>query len=67
MESWHGRLREKAGKAHRNIFELVEVLKEEQVDTVRELTELIAGAEPRRGKTKTRRLNKRVCILMKGF
>lgn len=66
LGSWHGRLRrKKAGQVHPNKLELAELLKEEQVDTERELTQFIAGAEPRRRKTKTRRLNRRLCILKK--
>ena len=43
IEGWHSRLKRVIGKAHPNIYELVEVVKEESLTTMR-VQQLVAGA-----------------------
>ena len=46
VEGWHSRLKKVVGKAHPNVFEIVESLKKEQAATEVSLAQLAAGAAP---------------------
>ena len=56
VEGWHFRLKRVIGKAHPNIYELVEVFKKEESLTTMRVQQLVAGASqaPRRRKVRDR-------------
>ena len=60
LESFLGRLRKKAGKTHPNLHEFSDPLTDEQQDLEMLLN---AGAEPRRKKCQSVRLNRRQSVL----
>ena len=43
VEGWHNKLKHVARKAHPNVFELVEIMKQEQADTEVSIAQLAAG------------------------
>ena len=54
IEGWHSKLKKVVGKAHPNVYEIVEILKREQGVTEITITQLASGAiPPRRGKKST--------------
>ena len=57
---WHSRLKKVVGKAHPNIFEIVEVFKKEQASTEVSLTQLSAGAAPPRRRRRVLRRDRLV-------
>ena len=44
VEGWHSRLKKVVGKAHRNNYKLVEVIKKEEALTTMRVQQLVAGA-----------------------
>ncbi len=54
VEGWHSRLKKIVGKAHPNIYELVEVIQKEEALTTMRVQQLVAGASqpPRSRKVK---------------
>ena len=56
VEGWHSRLKNIVGKAHPNVYELVEVIQKEESVTTMKVQQLVAGASqpPRRRKIKDR-------------
>ena len=46
VEGWHNRLKKIVGKAHPNVFEIVETFKKEQAYTEVSMAQLAAGAAP---------------------
>ena len=48
VEGWHSRLNKIVGKAHPNIFELVDTFKKEQATTEIDVTQRAVGAAPPR-------------------
>ena len=59
MEGWHSKINCAAGKAHPNIFELVELFKTEQVNTEVSLAQLAAGGAVGNTRKKYRTKQKR--------
>ena len=54
FEEWHSKLKMVVGKAHPNVFEIVEIFKREQGVTGIAISQLASGAiPPRRGKKST--------------
>ena len=64
---WHSRLKKVVGKAHPNIFEIVEVFKKEQASTEVSLTQLSAGAAPPRRRRRVLRRDRMVTKLQQRF
>ena len=46
LEGWHNRLNKIVGKAHPNIYELVETFKKEQASVEVAVTQLSSGSAP---------------------
>ena len=46
LEGWHNKLKQIARKAHPNVFELVEIFKQEQSDTEVSIAQLDTGSQP---------------------
>ena len=46
LEGWHNKLKRIARKAHPNVFELVEIFKQEQSDTEVSIAQLDTGSQP---------------------
>ncbi len=57
VEGWHSRLKKVVGKAHPNIYELVEVIKSEDSIAAMKIGQLTAGATqaPRRRKIRVKK------------
>ena len=47
LEDWHYRLNQLARKAHPNMFETIELIKNEQASTEVQTIQLTAGGQPR--------------------
>ena len=51
LAGWHNKLKCVVRKAHPNVFELVEIMKQEQANTEVSIVQLVTGAQvPRRTK-----------------
>ena len=64
-EGWHTKIRKLAGKAHPNIYEVVEFFKAEQTATEVSLMQLAAGGLPVRRRRKYQRHEKNSCMTIK--
>ena len=54
IDGWHSKLKKVVGKAHPNVYEIVEIFKREQGVTEITISQLASGAiPPRRGKKST--------------
>ena len=67
LEGWHSKLKKVVGKAHPNIFEILEVFKKEQVMSEVSMQQLVTGATPPRRAKKTVAKNKRIEELRSRF
>ena len=67
VEGWHSRLKKVVGKAHPNIFEIVEVFKKESASTEVSLAQLSAGAAPPRRRRRVLRRDRMVAELQQRF
>ncbi len=54
IEEWHSKLKKVVGKAHPNVFEIVEIFKGEQAVTEVTLSQLSSGAPRARAPTRAR-------------
>ena len=67
VEGWHKKINRAAGKAHPNIFELVELFKTEQANTEVSLVQLAAGGAVRNTRKKYSTKQKRLAKLGEKF
>ena len=67
MEGWHKKVNRAAGKAHPNIFELVELFKTEQPNTEVCLAQLAAGGAVRNTRKKYSIKQKRLAKIGEKF
>ena len=67
MEGWHNKINHAAGKAHPNIFELVELFKTEQANTEVSLGQLVAGGAVRNTRKKYSTKQKRLAKIGEKF
>ena len=66
-EGWHSKILKLAGKAHPNIYEVVDVFKAEQTATEVSLLQLAAGGLPVRRRRKYRRHEKRLLTIKEKY
>ena len=60
VEGWHNRLKKVVGKAHPNVFEIVETFKKEQASTEVSIAQLATGAAPTRRNRRATERNKKI-------
>lgn len=60
LEGWHRRFSGIVGKAHPNVHELLQRLREEQSHTEIVISQLVAGQAPKSSRAKYQSLNKRI-------
>ena len=66
-EGWHNRLKKIVGKAHPNVFEIVETFKKEQALTEVTMAQLAAGAAPPRRARKVIQRDRKIEELKRRF
>ena len=67
LEGWHSKMKKVVGKAHPNVFEIVEVFKAEQASTEVSLAQFATGATPPRRARRTVDKDKRIAELKRRF
>ena len=67
VEGWHNRLKKVVGKAHPNVFEIVETFKKEQASTEVSLAQLAAGAAPPRRRRRVIQRDRKINELKQRF
>ena len=67
VEGWHSRLKKVVGKPHPNIFELIEVIKKEEVTTRMKMQQFESGAQEPPRRRKVRERERRIQLLFQRF
>ena len=67
LKSWHYRLNRLARKAHPNMFETIEHIKNEQASTEVQMIQIAAGGQPRPKKRKAVRQDEQIKRLVAKF